>query len=609
MRENGIGQFIRKKREEKNLSQKDVCQGVCSIQKLSNIEMGERVPEIFLFESILQRIGVSPDDFEVVLFDDEYEEIALRDSIEAYIEQGCYDEAKRKLLLHYAADEKDIFRRQYYYQIMGILESANGNGTVAIRCIEQALLCTCPNFNVDDKGDLLLSTKEMECLCMIADEQMKLGEQDAAKVIVESLLRYVKQNTIQDIELVKTLPKIAYLLCLTRTATSEQVENLEICEQALKLLVECDSTVFLVEIMEILIQQYSERGLEKRVAYLTKQLDSLRSIHEEFGGCAYVTDSFMKWYKEIYRREYLLCKEMIKGERKARKLSVENLIEGIYQDPETLIRIEKGSQNPSQKKYENLMKVLGLPEEKYYNERVYEGEEVYQIKKKILYYFTTNDYESAKVELEKLALVCASENKISKQYLMRQEVMLEYEFKRIDAEAFCDGTIEALKKTYEGSVEEPVRIPTLGECNIFNNLAISYWKMGEIDKGIELYEKVIRCYETSQVTKRYHFRSISLLLRNYLLLLEESAKTERALNAAESVMRLEMMAHRGMALDFVCSELACIYGQSADEKSKSLVKKYLQYAFYLSDLFRKENDNKIIDNYYRKNYDSTVQWY
>lgn len=611
MQEKGVGQLIRKIREKRNLSQKEVCQGLCSVQKLSSIEAGERIPNVFLFEGILQRVGLSPDDFDTVLFEDEYEEIIWRDTIEAQIENGCYDDATRTLSLHYSGTEKDNLRRQYYYQIKAIVESANNNGKVAINHLAKALLCTCPKLKAGYIDNILLNTKEIELLCMMCDEFAGQGMLEEARKIVEFLLRYVEHNTIQDIELAKTLPKIAYLSNLIQLSKSEQVEIISLCEKAFRLLIDCDSTVFLAEIIEILIQRYSSMHLEKRVVHLQKQLESLKVLYEEFGGCLYVSTSALKWYKEAYRKEYLLCKEIIKGERKAKNISVDTLIFGIYQDAETLIRIENGNQKPSQKKYESIMKKLGLPGEKYHSQRVTEGEEVYQIKKDILHYFTIHDYESAKLELEKLELILGTEDKISEQYLMRQKTMLAFELNQIDAKEFCAQTIEALRKTYAGSIEKPLRIPTLGESEIFNNLAISYWQMGEVDKGIKLFESTIHCYETSKVAKRYHFRSMALLLRNYLRLLEESGKGEHALEIGALAMRIEMSAHRGVALDFICSELMCVYEQMGKEnpKMKKAVEKYLRHAFYISDLFMRKMNNQIYDEYYRENIDNSIKWY
>ena len=611
MPKNSIGRLINQIREERGITQKKLCEGLCSVQTLSNIELGERMPDVFLLEYLLQRLGVSPDDFETVLFDDEYKEIERRDQIEAEIESGNLVEADKILEEHFADSNKDDIKHQYYYQIKAVLESVRGNHIEALKYTEKAFVCTHPKFKVGNKNDMLLSTKEIELLCMMADESMLIGDTDDAKIIVKYLVNYIKTNSIQDIELVKTFSKIAYLSACLAATKKEQIEGISQCESVFKLLIDCDSTVFLAEIMEILIENYRSMNLGNRVIHLENQLGSIKALYEKFGGCIYVTQSKMKWFKETYRKEYLLCKEMIRGERLARDVSRNELIEGIYQDPETLVRIECGNQNPSHNKYSLLMQRLGMPLEKYNSPPVSEEKEIYEIKKKIIDYFSIHDYEAARIELEKLSLKVESNDAITVQYLMRQNAMLEFELNQISPEAFCEKTVNALKKTYAGDLTELPRIPTQGEIEIFNYLAIAYWQMGEINKGISLYEKLLTAYANTSVIEKYHFRGLALLIRNYLRLLEESGETDKALEIAERELKLEILALRGGGMDIVASEIACVYEKMdlEENKKKKAVEKYLRHAFYLSDLFMRESDNKLYDNYYRANVNNDIKWY
>ena len=54
-----IGKLIYELRNEQGISQSVLCQGLCSKSKLSKIEHDSLQPDIFLTESLLQRLGIS----------------------------------------------------------------------------------------------------------------------------------------------------------------------------------------------------------------------------------------------------------------------------------------------------------------------------------------------------------------------------------------------------------------------------------------------------------------------------------------------------------------------------------------------------------------------
>ncbi len=58
-----IGGLIRELRTEKKISQTELCLGLCSKSKLSKIENGTLQPDVLLSETLLQRLGISPDYF------------------------------------------------------------------------------------------------------------------------------------------------------------------------------------------------------------------------------------------------------------------------------------------------------------------------------------------------------------------------------------------------------------------------------------------------------------------------------------------------------------------------------------------------------------------
>ena len=53
-----IGEFIKHRRKELNLTQEQLCNGICDPVSLSRIENGKQTPRRTIINSLLQRLGL-----------------------------------------------------------------------------------------------------------------------------------------------------------------------------------------------------------------------------------------------------------------------------------------------------------------------------------------------------------------------------------------------------------------------------------------------------------------------------------------------------------------------------------------------------------------------
>ena len=246
---------------------------------------------------------------------------------------------------------------------------------------------------------------------------------------------------------------------------------------------------------------------------------------------------------------------------------------------------------------------MGLP--------ICDEDEVYETKRRITNYLIKHKFEDAKEDIEKLKILIEEDDFRSRQYIAKEEAYLECQMGQISAEEFRERILAVLNKTYAGSLEEIPRIPTLDESYIFNYLFIAYYRCGEQEESVKLYKRLLNAYGQSKVRKQYHYRSLSILHRNYLVLLEELGYCEEALKLSHMAMQFEMSAARGRGLDYICTEMMCICEKNIKNESqrKKAMERYLRIAFYISDLFLRKTNNTMISEYYRKNIDSEVVWY
>lgn len=601
MRERTIGDLIYRSRMERNITQKQLCEGICSVQTLSKIESGERMPDVFLLEYLLQRLGLSPDDLEIVLFEDELRMIELKDTVEEKIENGELEDVVQ--LIEVLKQNTNDIKLQYYHQVKAVLACEEGCYAEAIEHIEIALRYT--------ETTSIYSTREIQLLCMMSQMYLQVGQLGKAKRILEEVVLYLEQNTILEKELVKTYPKAIVMLAELLEDKRERIEHVNRCERAFELLINWDSLVFLPEVMNLLIQYYTEMRLSNKALRLQKQLQSLEELAHDFGWNLYMKQKSLGWFEECSRRQYLLCEEMIRGEREAQRIRRGELVEGIYEDLETLARIETGTQSPSYKKYVQLMERLNGPTQKYIGPPLWDEDLILHSKEKITKSLIKHEYEDAREEIEKLKLLVEEADSYNQQYIARQEVYLDYKTNQIDAITFMNRIKEVLEMTYPRRKETLVRIPTLDEFYVLNYLSQAYRKCDMKEEGVELYRKLLECYDNSKLRGKYHYGSLSILYRNYLTLLEELNCSMDALDLAKQAMCFELDARRGKGLDYICTEIMCIYEKMdiESEDKKKQVEKYLRLAFYISDLFVRKNNNKVIDNYYKSHIDADVEWY
>lgn len=100
MSRNCFGMMVRTVREEKGLTLIELCEGLCSVTTLSRIENGERVPDVLLAKTILERLGISTECFELVADDVEFEALKKREKIDKLLEK-CFVKNAGRLLIEY----------------------------------------------------------------------------------------------------------------------------------------------------------------------------------------------------------------------------------------------------------------------------------------------------------------------------------------------------------------------------------------------------------------------------------------------------------------------------------------------------------------------------
>jgi len=612
MLEKTIGNLIADIRREQNITQSDLCEGLCTTLILKKLESGERVPDVLLVDRFLQRLGKSPDMFEVLLSDEEYELMVERDEIEALLDKKEYLEAEKRIEKYREhAIAAESIQQQYYYQIKAVIEKGKGRHDTCISHLEKAINCTVPLFSWDLKRKILLCVTEIEVLIMLADEYFEVGKIADAELLLDFLIEYIEENYSDSGEVVKIYPKVVYLQVVRKENSKKCMQCLARCEKAFNYMIKEGTTIFLPEIMKILADMYFEMHLEKKARRLNKQLVSLEEVYYEMGYALYLSECDMGWFKESFRRGYYLCSEIVRGQRITLGLSQEEVSEGIYENPESLARVEAGRQMPTPKKLALLMEKLGLQIGRYNGYLFTNDYTMLEQRKKINTLVSKKEREDAKIELEKLRILLDISNPVNRQYLETEDALLNYKLGMISAEEFYEKSLKTLDITYVSAENIILRIPMKQEAIILNQLAISLWQQGRVSQGTELFRRVNNCYEKGKIHMKYQLRSRGVILQNYTKALEEEGHIEEAIEICKKGLLLEIMAGKGDSIDMYLSEKVCFVEKTNldEQEKKKAMAKYLCQAFYISDLFENKENNNACQAYYQKIIGTQKAWY
>ncbi len=232
MENNKIGSAILYFRESYQISQGKLCMGLCSIATLSRIEAGERDVDSLLLETLLERLGKMPNQFELILTEFDYDLYQKREEIKKQAEAKAYSSAYA-LLQEYEqiAATKGNVHVQFIKAYRALLNELNG-GTIdtTIDLLMQAITCTVPDFKTSEIKDYYLSNSELNIIVDILKRMVSAGMNRHAKQILKQVLDYLDlHNSMEDNS--NLYSKVALIASRLYMKENNLKKALEICNR------------------------------------------------------------------------------------------------------------------------------------------------------------------------------------------------------------------------------------------------------------------------------------------------------------------------------------------------------------------------------------------
>lgn len=592
-----IGRIIEKLRQEKNYSRKKLSQGLCSTQMLIKIENNKSDVDKFMSDILLQRLGKSPDKLEILISKEEYRKLYMRDEIEELIWKRKKEEAEALLLEYEKSYAKDnTVQKMFVLRTKAYLcQELEGDSARAEAYMRQAVELTLPGMKMENMNEYLLAAIELENILELSYLILQQGRVQEAAWILEACQKYVEKNVTDEVEYTKIFSKIAWLSSLVYIKRDEYDKAIKIGDCAFENLRKYGNLYFMMPLLEQLIQCCEKLGKDESRKKYQIYDELIKELYQQYGEEWYCQNSL---FHNCCQTGYHLISEFIRQERQAKKLTQEQLIEGVYEGPENLSRVENGRVVPTRKKLDGLMKNLGVERGKYCGTLVVEDFEILESKYEIDILVGTGKYKEAQKKLSELEKRIDNEEKINKMamsiYKMVIELGVELSTGRMHVEAIQESVRTLLEKNGVLRDGRVYRVPFFNEMAALNMLGICLKRTGKRQEAIAIYQDILRCVEESAIDEKYQNLIVSPVVAN-LDLYDSKRKWGK----------------KGISYELRCGKGKMLYmhfySQMEFMEEEYAKREMTRKAYYLSELFYRENNRQQIKEYYEKTYGEIIE--
>ena len=570
-----IGSVIAHARINQNkIPRKDLIRGICTEQTLYALEENQYKTDTLMIDILLQRLGISPDKLEIVLSQEAYQLVRLRDLIEKAILRGRKELAVTALAAHPA---QNSVSQMYHKRMQACLSyRIDKDYELAASLLRQAVELTMPGFSYEVMEHYLISTIEMENLLALERVESESDAHTDLSLHIEHLeqcMRYIDRHFTDGEEHAKICAKCAWLLAKAYLSQNQTTQAMVTCEKGINAPRQNTMIYFMLPLLELMLEVGNRLGIAPEQNKYVKYDETLRFLWDSYAQKWYPTDML---FHNCCQKEYHLDYELVKSERIAQHIQQEELIEGIYKNASSLSNFENAKVSPNKKTFEKMMEKLDLEIGRYNGFVATDSFETMELRHQLNIKITHNDYEKAEYLLENLKSQLDISFTENQHFVEDSEILIHRKLHKITIEEAC----ERQKKLYESLLDADKKnlrhIPMRNEVLIINHYCIILLELGQKSDAVNLYVQAIEKIRRSRMNAQYRYRSYSLLLYNYIHI------TQNYLTACET-LKNELYCGKASVLP-LCLHIISLILENRGEP-KEIWMWYAECIYYMSDLY------------------------
>lgn len=601
------GIILQEERQKRNISRESLASGLLSGMALGKIESGKAGWRMLTGIFLLQRMGLIPEDFELVASSDELERWRKREDICLLIPDRP-SEAERMIQeyrLSYAmrepAEEQFLFKAEFILQLTenGVNQGAV-HGESLLLLARKAVSCTISGDWEKDMESLLLAPSELEAILLVGAAEMICGRKSKARSLQQAVWNYPEAHQWKDRAAVGILPQAAMLgmaLAMEEGASRLAYEQ---GRKALELLRRSFRHCYLLPLLKML-KKISRLELNEEEQGYLKQAETFRDTFERiYGQYDYPGDRIWQGTSVENIGEAGVILKML------RRFAGKSRAKAVYDGEEQVIterqleKIESGVHKPSFENYQRLIRQYGKQAGWTTAMLETDSAEVLELHQEIASLVALCQWDQVKWELERLRKMVNPEYPRVKQELLFLEALLVWK-KSGDLEKSLEMLQAALRITAPGLDEGDKKwwVYQREETIIAGNIVEIFRKLGNLEKAREWLEILQFSMEQQKGQTGIERRAYDTLREVYDNYLGDLRQFEQAVKANEEATCSYLKRPEVFLLDKAYYRIAWNTYEMAQENpsQRNALKQKWSEAFRISEVLATFMNDKHIINF------------
>lgn len=604
--------FLNSLIEYKGVDTEKLAYGLYTSSMMYYIGLGKRLPDYLMRNRLVERLGISNDDYEDFVNGDEYARHLEKEQLEKLIEEQKTKEAALLLdKLLESCNQSEKIEYQFLLDMKSrILMQEKADLKEVYDVINESVEVTMPSIDLEHIDRYLLASveyyllgKKLYLAALIGEMDYETATRDLKKMM--DVFFYSDAQAIIKSKIYPYLVVVLYELYKKDgrlKKITEQKQLSQRVDKAINLLRDNNRLFYVVELLEIkeeLAAIYDQEEQELNKKFLDVFLGLFRDydVPEKMGYSCYIYESL-----SIYN-----IGQLIKSRRTMLGITRKDLAEGVC-TLKTLERIENGKNNPQKAVFNGLLSKLGINADYRRAELLSNDHRLIDKYNEYKRKCNEGDYASADEIVEYL------KHKVNKRYPENTQILIRMinlsmlREKDISVERFVKNLKTALKLTKIDVDELPEIQGYLSrfEISCLYNIATKVWK-----KDFDLVDKIIN-WVVNQGNNKNHIQFVlyELIMSWYGNILGNVGEYHLS-NIIEKELVLDALKiRRNVALSksiYVLTWNKAQENNNTNINNDCLYRYYLEQSYYLN-LFSKRK--KMVDFFELKikKFDSNQNW-
>ena len=606
MQECKAGELLKCFRLEKGISRKKLGYGVCSENTLSNYEIGNREIDILLLEFFLQRMGVSEENFALMLTEEEYVYYTWKSEVYEAIEIADWDTLEKLLQKKEARFPvgKDEIQEQFYAYMYAILEAEKyAHYEIATAYLDFAIRQTMGSEHDALTKCVYLSVQELHIILLYLHYGLYANKikKTTAEQRFHELKTYILDGQLDTIEKCKIYPKMICVWMKHQDDIISNQENKNLCERGISILKEGMQFNDIVELLRIyipLLENDSEQYL-----FYQKQ----KEVFEELFVYAEMEERFRPEYIVRKIPKVYVITEYLKNKRMEQKLTQNQISEGIC-EPETYSRIETGKRAPSKSNRKALLNKLNVGWYYFRGELQMHNLEAYGLRRKYRKAEIEGRWQEVYDMLQEMKVYLDMESIINRQSIFSAESRALYQLNLITAEDYYNKLQDALYLTVNVDVEKDTLIYyTQTELEIIGEIGKILRKLGKLEEAVRLLEQVLQQMSQSKVPLKFHWNGVGFIKRVLAGVYFSKEMYAEGYELRKTVYEIEVRERDGANLPNLLDGMADDLEHIGEQYKETYMLLY-RLTYYVSDFYEINKIRDFAKGYYEK-FELNYRWY